>query len=91
MLKMNVNPYIINRYEEKSQLLTMQKQSQTNPNYSVFIRVNSWLNSKQSQTNPTCGELVESIKAKIYPPLCLGDLFQLDLDSLFLILRDHRP
>jgi hypothetical protein len=39
----------------------MQKQSQTKPIYIVFIRVNSWLNSNQSQTKPTCGELVESI------------------------------
>jgi hypothetical protein len=38
-------------YKEKFALFTMQKQSQSNPIYSVFIRVNSWLNSKQTQTN----------------------------------------
>jgi hypothetical protein len=50
--KFNLSPYMINRYDNNSELLTMQKQSQTKPNYSVFIRVNSWLNSKQTQTKP---------------------------------------
>jgi hypothetical protein len=32
--KMNISSYTTNRYEEKSRLLTMQKQSQTKPNQS---------------------------------------------------------
>jgi hypothetical protein len=44
---------------EKMKLDTWSKQTQTNPNqsqsnpiYIVFIRVHSWLNSKQSQNKP---------------------------------------
>jgi len=46
---------------KKQRTMNHSKQSQTNPIYSVFIRVHSWLNSKQTQTKPTCGELVEPI------------------------------
>ncbi len=41
-----------NNYGNNSQLLTMEKQSQSNPIYSVFIRGYSWLISKRTQTKP---------------------------------------
>jgi hypothetical protein len=37
---------------KKERSTNCQKQSQTNPIYSVFIRVNSWLISKRTQTKP---------------------------------------
>jgi hypothetical protein len=43
----------------------MKKQSQTNPIYSVFIRVNSWLISKQTQTKP----ILPAIAGKIALPV----------------------
>jgi hypothetical protein len=46
---MNVTDYATKDYVEKQELLRMEKQTQSNPIYSVFIRVNSWLNSKQTQ------------------------------------------
>jgi hypothetical protein len=52
MLKMNITNYMTRDYRDNLQLSPTKKQSQTNPIYSVFIRVNSWLNSKQTQTNP---------------------------------------
>jgi hypothetical protein len=49
---------------KKECLMNCQKQSQTNPIqtqsnliYSVFIRVHSWLNSKQSQSKPILSRL----------------------------------
>jgi hypothetical protein len=63
--EMNITYYITIGYSNNMELLTTQKQSQTNPNYSVFIRVNSWSDSNQTQTNPIYG----ACPAK---PSCMG-------------------
>jgi hypothetical protein len=39
-------------YNKKMKLDTWSKRTQTNPIYIVFIRIHSWLNSKQSQNKP---------------------------------------
>jgi hypothetical protein len=57
---MNITHCGIDNYGKNSELPPMEKQSQTNPTcgeqgrtiHSVFIRVNSWLNSKQTQSKP---------------------------------------
>jgi hypothetical protein len=41
---------------KKEHSMNHQKQSQSNPIYIVLICVHSWLNSKQTQTNPICGD-----------------------------------
>jgi len=52
MPKMNITHCGIDDYGKNFEFLPMEKQSQTNPIHSVFIRVNSWLISKQTQSKP---------------------------------------
>jgi hypothetical protein len=67
-----------NSYNNNLGLLTMEKQSQTNPIHSAFIRVNSWLNSKQTQSKPTC--LAEaSAKADLFRLPAIACLFSIAL------------
>jgi hypothetical protein len=63
MPKMNLTDCMTNSYSNNLGLLTMKKQSQTNPIHSVFIRVNSWLNSKQTQSKP----ILPAMTGKIAP------------------------
>jgi len=49
MPKMVVTAVYTMTNNKKQRTINYSKQSQTNPIYSVFIRVHSWLNSKQTQ------------------------------------------
>jgi hypothetical protein len=52
MPKMNLNHYITSNYDDKSGLLKVEKQSQTNPNEPNLYCVYSWSISKQTQSKP---------------------------------------
>jgi hypothetical protein len=47
---------------------TKPNKPKSNPIYSVFIRVHSWLNSKRTQSNPTCGEQGRTIYGELVEP-----------------------
>jgi hypothetical protein len=49
---MNLTHCKTKEYDKKRWALVVKKQSQSNPIYSVLIRVNSWLISKQTQIYP---------------------------------------
>jgi hypothetical protein len=63
--KMSLNHYATKNYNNKSDRLTPAKQSQFKPNQSQFSPNQSQFSPnskpKQTQSNPTCSELVEPI------------------------------